>query len=243
MIDYYEKILSGIDSQIKVDEIIYGISWTAARLENGDVGVAMHTEGDTAKRMFKSLKGLTVEEASQAVMSWNMEEASEGQAVINAYYNTIDNVTELGANSDISGAMDNFDIDGKTICFVGHLVNHSGISEELLAKSKEYFILEREPKSGDLPDSACEYIIPKSDIVVITGSANVNKTMPRLLELSEKAEVIITGPTTTLCSGLEEFGVNRLYGVSITDPDGLAEVIVQKRTSVNKFSRRFCLDF
>jgi uncharacterized protein (DUF4213/DUF364 family) len=75
--------------------------------------------------------------------------------------------------------------------------------------------------------------------VIITGSASINKTMPRLLELSKNAEIILTGPTVTCCPELLALGINRLSGRVVTESDAMLKAIVEKRTSVNRFSVPF----
>ena len=162
-------------------------------------------------------------------------------AVINAWYNTAENAERLGITPP-EGAMDGIAVEGCRVGFVGHLPGHSGITEELLSRAASWFILEREPRPGDLPDCSCEYLLPDCDIVVITGSAAVNKTMPRLLELAENARVVLTGPTVTLCPGLLDLGIDRLYGLAITEGEEMLRSIVEKRGSVNRFGRRFCVE-
>ena len=51
----------------------------------------------------------------------------------------------------------------------------------------------------------------------ITGSALVNKTLPRLLELSRDAYTILTGPSVPLCPALLDLGVDRLAGMAVRD--------------------------
>ena len=238
---YYDILLNGIDDGAAVRRIVHGVSWTAAELEDGRVGVAMHTTGETAPRLFDTLEGLPARRAAEASLSWNFEEASEGMAVVNAWYNTAENAVHLGVTPP-EGALDGVALDGLRVGFVGHLPGHSGITDELLARAASWFILEREPRPGDLPDSACEYLLPDCDLVVITGSAAVNKTMPRLLELAKNARVVLTGPTVTLCPGLLELGIDRLFGLAITEGEEMLRGIVEKRGSVNRFGRRFCLE-
>ena len=242
---FYTILMENLPVDAEVVEIVHGISWTAARLSNGNVGVAMHTAGDTAPRLFESLQGLKVQKAAQAVLSWNFEEANEGMAVINACYNTEENMMILDscAPESCQGAMDGFDLKNKTVGFIGHFMGkHSGITEECMREAKAYYTMEREPKEGDLPDPACEYILPMCDLVVITGSASMNKTMPRLLELSQHAEVILTGPSVPMCKEIIKLGINRLYGNVIVKPEELCKSIVEERGSINKFSKRFLID-
>ena len=237
----YEILLRELpDKEQKVARVVRGVAWTAAVLENGRVGVAMHTEGESRPRLFETLVGLPAGEAARAVLSWNLEEASEGMAVINACCNTEARLEALGCRYTGS-SLEGVDLRGLRVGFVGHLLHHGGLTEELVASARDYFILEREPKAGDYPDSACEYLLPDCDVAVITGSAFVNKTMPRLLELTKSARTILTGPTVPLCPALLRQGVSRLNGSVITDPEGMLEKIVRERCSVNAFCRHFTL--
>ena len=87
---YYDILIRGLDESVCVSRLVHGVAWTAAVLSDGRCGVAMHTTGDTVPRMYGSLIGLPADEAGRAVLSWNMEEASEALAVINAFYNRRD---------------------------------------------------------------------------------------------------------------------------------------------------------
>ena len=238
---YYETLLKNLPAGDKrVERIVRGVSWTAALLSDGQAGVAMHTTGESRPRMLESLVGLPAAEAARACLSWNLEEAGEGMAVLNACYNTPQRMEELGCRCNES-ALEGVDLAGKRLGFVGHLVHHSGITESLAQQAKDYFILEKEPKPGDYPDSACEYLLPDCDVAVITGSAWVNKTMPRLLELTRGKDVILTGPTVPLCPQLLEMGIRRLNGCAIVEPEALLEKIQQQRCSVGPFARYFTL--
>ncbi len=241
---YYEYLLDTLpyDPEVTVSRIVHGVAWTAAMLSDGRCGVGMHTEGQSVPRRFETLLGLPARRAAEALLSWHFDEASEGQAVINAWFNTEENAAALGCRYTDS-ALAGLDLKGRTIGFVGHLVKHNSITTELLRPAKAWYILEREPKEGDYPDSACEYILPDCDLVVTTGSSAINKTLPRLLALSRGAEVVLTGPSVPLCPGLaEEFHLRRLNAQVITSPDEMAEAIVVERRSVNAFSRHFTLD-
>ena len=169
--DYYDILLQGIDSRSTVSKLVHGVSWTAAVLSDGSCGVAMHTTGETVPRMFDTLFGRPLKEAAGAVLSWNMEEASEALAAVNAFYNR-----------------------------------------------------------------------PDCDVVIITGSAAINKTLPRLLELSRRAQVILTGPSVSCCPALTELGIDRLNGRVITRAEPMLQAIVEKRMSVNPWSETFQLD-
>ena len=233
--DYYDILLRGLDGCCTVSQLVHGVSWTAAVLSDGSCGVAMHTTGDTVPRMFDTLIGLPLKEAARAVLSWNMEEASEALAAVNAFYNRPD----CAFLQPEAKTLDGVDLTGKTVGMVGHMIGHSNITQELLAPARQLYIMDREEKPGAMPDSACEYVLPLCDVVIITGSAAINKTLPRLLVLSRNAEVVLTGPTVSCCPALRELGIHRLSGRVITEKDAMLKAIVEKRTSVNRFALPF----
>ena len=236
-IAYYDILLRGLDADRTVSRLVHGVSWTAAVLSDGSCGVAMHTTGETVPRMFKTLLNLPVGEAGKAILSWNMEEASEALAVVNAFYNRPDSLSLQPE----AKTLDNVALAGKRVGMIGHMIGHSNITAELLAPADKLWIMDREEKPGAYPDSAAEFFLPQCDVVIITGSAAINKTLPRLLELSRNARVILTGPSVTCCPELLKLGIDRLNGRVITDPAPMLEAIVQRRMSVNAWSETFQL--
>ena len=66
---YYDILQSALPDSVFVERLVHGISWTAAVLSDGSVGVAMHTPGETVPCMFGSLIGLPLKQAGQAMLS------------------------------------------------------------------------------------------------------------------------------------------------------------------------------
>lgn len=240
MIDrsYYEILQAGLPEDLTVQRLAHGVSWTAAVLSDGRTGVAMHTSGETVPRIFESMIGLPLSTIGQALLSWNMEEASEALAAVNAFYNT----AECGFLQPEGKTLDGIELADRTVGMIGHMIGHSNMTQEDFVRSRKLYIMDREEKAGALPDSACEYYLPLCDLVIITGSAAINKTLPRLLELSRNAEVIMTGPSVTCCPALLQLGIRRLNGRVMTEKEAMLKAIVEKRTSVNRFSVPFQCD-
>ncbi len=233
--EYYDILIQGLDDSVRVERLVHGVAWTAAVLSDGRCGVGMHTAGDTIPRMFDTMIGLPVREAGKAIRSWNLEEASEAFAVVNAFYNH----PECGCIRPEAKTLDDIDLAGKKVGMVGYMVGHSNITAELLTPTEKLWIMDREEKNGAYPDSACEFFLPECDIVIITGSAAINKTMPRLLELSRNAKVILTGPSVSCCPELLDIGIYRMNGRCITDPEPMLSKITEKKMPVNRWSVTF----
>ena len=89
----------------------------------------------------------------------------------------------------------------------------------------ELSILERQPQPGDLPDTAAEYILPQQDLVFITGTTFINKTITRLLELSAKAKVYMVGPSTPMNPLLFSHGVRSLSGLVVVDAEKMGAAL------------------
>lgn len=213
MWELYDELIEPIPDDLKVDEILVGNVWTMVRAGER-LGVAMTTKGQTREPICKESRvGMSLRCAACLIKSWNLIEASIGAAAINAYYNTVENLKQLNAGGGDVFSESVEKVRGKRVAVIGHFSN----IRQYLEAAAEVSILERSPQLGDYPDSACEYILPGQDFVFITGCTLINKTMPRLLELSHGARVIITGPSVPLTPIMFEYGATELGGLVITD--------------------------
>jgi uncharacterized protein (DUF4213/DUF364 family) len=167
---------------------------------------------------------MALAELAEAVKSWNFGEASLGMAAINAYWNSPEHdsvvyALERGDTQAFTAWRDR--VAGKKVAVIGHFY----LLEETLGKICDLSILEKRPRPGDFPDSACEFLLPFQDFVFATGVTLTNKTLPRLLELSRDTGVILTGPSVPLAPPLFDWGILDLQGFVVTDP-GLCRAVV-----------------
>lgn len=229
MWELYDELIEKIPDNIIVEEIIYGPHWVMVR-SGEKFGVAMNTSGNTVSPMMRDNPiGKSLKEIASTIKSFNLSEASMGAAALNFYYNEHNKVKDIIKKEKEINFLDNKDtfvayeekVKGKKVAIIGHFRNLSNF----INKPKEIYILERDPQEGDYPDSACEYILPLMDYVFITGSTLINKTLPRLLELSKNSNVILVGPTTPLTPILFRYGVNELSGVILKDVVRCSEII------------------
>ena len=235
----YDTLLENLPQNIRITDFASGDIWTMAETESGGLGLAMTTSGTTIPAELESLEGLPSRVACARVKSWNHMEASQAMAAINACYNTESRLGQLGCYEPFEKyCTEGLDFTGKTVGVIGHM----NMPDALLKLTKDVFILERHPKPGDYPDSACEYLLPKCDIVLITGSSFVNKTMPRLLQLSSGAYTVVTGPTVPMCPELLNLGIDRLAGLVITDRNDIRTHVTESRSGPPyRFGRPFLL--
>ena len=220
--ELYDALIDGISSDAMVTDTLMGECWTAVEAR-AHFGMAMTTPVDTAPRMLSGdYSGMGLRELAQAAKSWNLTEAGFGMAAINAYYNTPQHLDALNAYEPFDKyCTDGVELHGKHIGVVGHLNMPRSVYEQAASVR----ILERSPRPGDYPDSACDWLIPQCDVVIITASTLVNKTLPHLLELSRNAYTILAGPSCPMCPALLDFGIDRIAGLVITDVEGMKDQI------------------
>jgi len=219
----YDILIAGIDTDAVVTNTLMGECWTAVETEN-HFGMAMTTPVDTAPRMLdRNYCGMPLKELAAAAKSWNLTEAGFGMAAVNAFYNTPARLEQLGAYEPFDNyCTDGVDLKDKRIGVIGHLNMPASVYDQ----AKEVLILERNPRPGDYPDSACDFLLPRCDVVIMTASTLVNKTLPHLLDLCKNAYTILAGPSASLCPGLLELGIDRIAGLVITDVDGMKNKII-----------------
>ena len=122
------------------------------------------------------------------------------------------------------------------------LIGHLNGPPEMRREAKEVYIIEKSPQEGDYPDPACDWLLPRCDIVIITGSSLINKTLPHLLSLCRGAYTILTGPSVPLCPALLEQGIDRIAGMVVTDSEGMQNsVLTGQRGSPYRYGKPFLL--
>ncbi|MEN6475834.1 MAG: DUF364 domain-containing protein, partial [Syntrophaceae bacterium] len=213
----YEHLIAGIPEQSVVTDCLVGLRWTLVR--SGGVGMALTPpEGERRSAWSGSFAGRPTREVAALVKSWNPLEAAVGVAALNSYYNApavFTRTWEAGLDDQPSGnAFEHYRerLKNKKVAVIGHF---PGLED--LAGQCELSILERRPGLGDLPDPAAEYILPLQDAVFITATTLINKTLPRLIELSRESFVVLVGPSTPLTPVLFDYGVKALAGTVVVD--------------------------
>jgi len=216
------KLLSSIsDQNIPVKGVWIGLFWTA--IESEYIGMS-HTYKTGQKVYIKNAGELTSFSAVQlakCILSWEPLEASIGVAAINSL------IEPKGTKGNINDYIKKNAI-GKTISIIGRFPFNDEISE-IAGKS---YLLEIDPVGNELPMIACEDVLPKSDINIITATALINHSLQRLLELGSNGINIVLGPSTPLSSVLFDFGADILAGVKVYNKNAIVKSITQ---GVKKF--------
>ena len=221
--ELYDALIDGLPGDVRVKSYINGKIWTMTETSDGSYGLAMTFDCATRPALHGAdYDGMNLRDLAALSKSWNFPEAAIGMAAINAWYNEKSRAEAAGVlfPTAENGIQDAFSLyleraRGKKVATVGSFEKAFRVYRPVCTLS----VLERRPGPGEYPDPACEYLLPEQDIVFITGSALVNKTLPRLLELSRNAQTILLGPTVPLAPVLFSFGIECLAGFVVTRPE------------------------
>jgi len=223
----YDELIAAVPEGAVVEDCLAGLSWFLVRSTGTGVSMRPH-EVEGPVRNAGKIRGMKVKELARWIKSWNWYEAAMGLAAINSCLNAPAVVRQTcGSSLHEEKTEDVFtclldELRGKRVAVIGHFINL-----ERVAKVCELSILERKPQPGDFPDPACEYILGEQDYVIMTATTLINKTMPRLLQLSRKAQVVVAGPSTPLHPLMFDHGVHLLGGLVVDDEAGVWRAVAE----------------
>jgi uncharacterized protein (DUF4213/DUF364 family) len=149
-------------------------------------------------------------ELAQMAYSQSILEAAIGMATINSLLEVDEaTCTELNAAQLIVEKGE-----GRRVAIVGHFPFIPRVREH----SGEVWVIEKNPKEGDFSEAEAGNLIPKADIVAITGTALTNHTLEHLLDLcNPDAFVIVLGDTAPMSAILFDYGVDAISGTRVVD--------------------------
>lgn len=216
---FYDDLLGSLPEAkrlVPVKEVLVGVHWTLVQTEALGMAYTYRLPHNPPVGQAGRLTGKTAGELASYIKSWNLVEASIGMATLNSLLDLPGkpiNAYEYALERAIE----------RRVAVIGHFP----FLAQLQAATKTLWVIEKDPQDGDLPDAAAEEFLPKADVTLITGTAFINKTIPRLLELSRGSETILLGPTVPLAPVLFDYGVDVIGGVRITDPGFLRRAVLE----------------
>ena len=210
-----KTILKSIKEDAPVREVRRGIHWTAVVSRGCGLASTLAHDGcshGAGRDMDGSFTSLTAFELARYCLESDIEKASIGLAVINSLldtdpdkYSSVDGlklIKEMGK--------------GKNISVIGHFP----YLDDLAREAKNLWIIEKQPGPGDYTEEKGKDLIPQSDIIVITSTTLINKTLPGILGLCKQESVkMLLGPSTPLSPVAFEYGIDMLSGSIVTEKD------------------------
>ena len=204
-----------------------GHFWTVVETSAG-TGMASalrseeHLHGSTPIAGAGSLHELAPIELAERLRSTSPPEASLGLAAANALLGPPDGpLTEHNAAEVLAekGA-------GKRVAMIGRFP----FAERLEPACGELWVFERGDgrHPDDLDDDQMEELLPQADVVAVTSTSILNRTLPEILRLLRPdAFVMLLGPSTPLAPRLFDLGIDLLCGTLVVDSEAVVRAVEQ----------------
>ncbi|MBW1774820.1 MAG: hypothetical protein JRJ82_18315, partial [Deltaproteobacteria bacterium] len=161
-----EDLISTLDLDASVKDIRQGVFHTGVMTRNCGLAATLPKDALQQKPPLVKEPGALVQkspfELVQMAHSESILEASIGMATINSLLDIDEeDYFELNARDLIVEKGK-----GKRIAIVGHFP----FIPKLRKTAKELWVIEKNPREGDFPESDAEKLIPQADVVAITGT-------------------------------------------------------------------------
>jgi uncharacterized protein (DUF4213/DUF364 family) len=222
-----DDILSKLNFEAPVKDIRLGPFQTAVLTRYCGLASTLHDPGHHHDRSPVKDAGLLLEKDARTLASMANSPTELEAAIGIATINSLLEVDEQHCVELNAGDLLEKKGEGKRIAIVGHFP----FVPRLRKIAKELWVIERNLREGDYPESEAENLIPQADVVGITGTAFTNHTIEHLLELCNRnAYVVVLGGTTPLSSVLFEHGINAISGTKVVNPELALRCVSQGAT-------------
>lgn len=218
-----DDLIASLPEDAPVRSVLVGTHWVVVCSRFCGMASALkgeHSHGIPDVREAGSLHMKSAKELVQLIHSESALEASIGMAAINSLLE-VDESAAVEINASEVLAERGRD---KNVALIGHFPFISKLRQSV----GQLWVIEKRPTEGEYPDYAALELLPRADVVAITGTAFINRTIDALLELcSPKATVMVLGPSTPLSPVLFEHGVDILSGTRVVDETAVLGTVGQ----------------
>ncbi|RLF07449.1 MAG: hypothetical protein DRJ60_02645 [Thermoprotei archaeon] len=236
VVDELIQALMNLNPQIDevvAEKVVMGLGYTCVLTSSGHVGLCQTLLGELNIHCCKvtnkagSLAGSKIVDLLMMAKSWDLSERILGVATINAlsapYIESQQGIKVLKGN-----LIEHLDLrKGDVVVMAGNI---KPFREPIKAKGCELIVLERSPQFMDeetLPDVATDEIVPKADVVIVSGTSLANGTIDRILKMARRArEIALVGPSAgAYPKVLFDHGVTIIGCIKALDPAMIIKVV------------------
>ena len=219
-------LLASLPDEAPVRSVLVSAHWTVVCSHQcGMASTIMGNKphGHEKVRDVGRLHRKSARELAEYARSENPLEASIGLAAINSLLEVNqDAAVEINAGEVLARQGQS-----KNIALVGHFPFISALREV----ASQLWVIEQRPTEHEYPAEAASEVIPRAEVVALTGSALINHTLDWLLSLCDpQALVMVLGPSTPLSPVMFYHGVTLLSGAMVVDEKSVLRTAGQGAT-------------
>lgn len=222
----FDDLLANVSEDEAARSVLVGAHWTVVCSRYCGLASTMAGDkphGHTPVREVGHLHLKSARELAEYARSDNLLEASIGVAAINSLLDVDERgAVEINA-ADVLAQRGR----GKNVALVGHFP----FIPRLRQAVGHLWVIEQHPAEGEYPAEAAAHLIPQADVVAITGSALINKTLDGLLALCRPQTIVmVLGPSTPLSPILFKHGATIISGTRVVDEASVLRTVGQGAT-------------
>ena len=225
-----ETLLNSPRADAPVRQVLVGAFWTAVVLDTdpphcglaSTLRPATHPGGPPVPHAGHLLK-YTGRELAGWLRSSSTLEASIGMAAFNALLEIDETAcTEVNAEDVILERGT-----GRRVAIVGHFP----FVERVRQAAGECWVVELNPRPGDVPAEQAGEVLPRADVVALTGTSLINHTFDELIALCRSdAFVVLLGASAPLSPVLFDYHVDAVSGTRVVDVPVALQAVSQGAT-------------
>jgi uncharacterized protein (DUF4213/DUF364 family) len=222
----WEDLLGSLPEGGRVRSVLVGAHWTAVCSRGCGLASTVlddRPHGEVKVGEVGRLTDQTARALADRALSECRLEASIGVAALNALIEVDENaVVEVNAGDLLLEKGRDRDV---------ALVGHFPFIPALRQAARQLWVLELVPGGGEHPADQAPDLIPRADVVALTGTTLINHTLDGLLALCRPdALVMMLGASTPLSPVLFDHGISLLSGVRVADEAAVLRTVGQGAT-------------
>jgi hypothetical protein len=233
MVSTIDLLLGSLQADAPVRRVLLGACWTAVVLDTDPprCGLASTVHGDHRDHHRAdppvSDAGRLMQHSARELAGWlrsgSALEASVGMATYNALLDVDEAAcAEINAEHIILERGR-----AKSIAIVGHFP----FVERARQVARECWVVELDPRPGDVSAERSAEVLSQADVVALTGTSLINHTFDEVMDLCRPgAFVLLLGPSAPLTPVLFEVGIQAVSGTRVSDPDTVLRMVEQGAT-------------
>ena len=221
-----EDILQYVKADAQIHQLLVGVHWTAVKSRHCGLASTMcepPPHHDNQVRDVGQLHQKSAKEVARYIFSDRLLEASLGMAAINSLIDIDENKCEPLNAFDVIAEQGT----DKAIGVIGHFP----FIPELKKIAGKLWVFEKRLQEGDLSEEEMKHLLPRCDVVAISGTTLINHTFETVMKLCRKdAFKVMLGASTPMAPVLFDYGIDVLSGCRVIDTDLVFHCVSQGAT-------------
>ena len=208
-----------------VADVSVGLGYTAVQLDDGRCGLAYTFRDDVREGccVISEAGTLSGRRASD-LATWAKSSDTVARAVGLATLNALTDVPQGAVEADL---LTELQVTSKDV--IGMVGYFGPLVGPLRSRGTTLHVFERHPmpKTDVLPEASAVQILPQCDVVILSATTLINRTLDDLLPLCSNAhDIAILGPSTPLLPAVfVDRGITVLSSVRVVQPARLLRVV------------------